>query len=706
GIDFDTGNASPRARILQAIRQHKTSCHPRVRWLKWAKLSCRDRAEKATVTRFNASSAALISQKAHPLAKFEVFRWPRKVGPKSQAISPIAFRPAWVCKTCHATCRVAKLAEEHAATNCPNKAASGLLKTWAHGRLSTLAADRKIFLQGPNSSEAKARGIALFDQAFSFNAASRGVSCGAALRPILVRHSFDLVAMSEAHIPAASRVAFAAEWKRCGWSVVFSAPEEQYCQVCLLSQIPLKQVSVCSQDGAARHAAALLDLKSARGNVPLLAVAVYLQSGKPLVAQAQASDILAGAQSSGRRCLVFGDWNLVQEEGDLAALLQANVVHSCDEAAWGQELPPTGPVCQGSRRRRIDYAVSIGDFRATAVGHVAEDEVGVLSDHRLVHYTFDASAPPALRGPKRRRLLDKDALPTADVLLPALEVQLFHRCLQEGDVDEAWRRLSDLAEDLVCKPAGDAPDLVPRSRAWEPQPRKVRTDFEAEMDKSPGLRALRRLHARLLLCARRPWDSPLLRATGAMAARTRAKVPALGFVRCEDPAALCHVQHLIATLEEDEKQLHLEKWKSLLQCDPARVRSYVKRRADAALVAQQVPDNIAQVKDGWRPAIAVEEQAARWTEVWCKPPGHDPVAIERILAAVPQPRPCSVQFRFSPGVLKAAMQSMHGKAAGADDSTPSEMIHLPWFWWDLASQLWSTIVEVRRVPCISGNKPG
>ena len=148
-----------------AIRAHKVACHPRVRWLKWAKLSYKERAEKATVTRFNASSAAIISQKACLLEKFEVFRWPRKVGPKAQAISPIAFRVAWVCKTCHATCRTAKFAEEHAVTNCPSKVASGLLKTWAHGRLSTLAEDRQIFLQGPNSGKAKERGIVLFDQA-------------------------------------------------------------------------------------------------------------------------------------------------------------------------------------------------------------------------------------------------------------------------------------------------------------------------------------------------------------------------------------------------------------------------------------------------------------------------------------------------------------------------------------------------------------
>ena len=129
------------------------------------------------------------------------------------------------------------------------------------------------------------------------------------------------------------------------------------------------------------------------------------------------------------------------------------------------------------------------------------------------------------------------------------------------------------------------------------------------MDKSPGLRALRRLHARLLLCANRPWDVKLLRATGAMAARTRAKVPALGFVQCDDPAASQHVQQLIATLEEEEKQLHLEKWRTLVQCDPARVRPYVKRRADAALAVQKEPEEVAKVKDGWRPAVAVEEQA-------------------------------------------------------------------------------------------------
>ena len=50
-------------------------------------------------------------------------------------------------------------------TNCPSKVVSGLLKTWAHGRLSTLAEDRQIFLQGPNSGKAKERGIVLFDQA-------------------------------------------------------------------------------------------------------------------------------------------------------------------------------------------------------------------------------------------------------------------------------------------------------------------------------------------------------------------------------------------------------------------------------------------------------------------------------------------------------------------------------------------------------------
>ena len=187
------------------------------------------------------------------------------------------------------------------------------------------------------------------------------------------------------------------------------------------------------------------------------------------------------------------------------------------------------------------------DRGAAGWNHVPEEEVGPLSDHRLVSYTFDAEAPPALRGPRRRQLLDKDALPPADGALPAPDVDFFHVCLRQGDVDEAWRQLSDMAEDLVCKPAGSPQDFVPRSQEWFPQPGKVRSDFEAEMDKSPGLRALRRLHARLLLCANRPWDVQLLRATGAMAARTRAKVPALGFVQCDDPAASQHVQQLIAT---------------------------------------------------------------------------------------------------------------------------------------------------------------
>ena len=75
---------------------------------------------------------------------------------------------------------------------------------------------------------------------------------------------------------------------------------------------------------------------------------------------------------------------------------------------------------------------------------------------------------------------------------------------------------------------------------------------------------------------------------------------------------------------------------------------------------------------GARPLLS-RSRLNRWTDAWCKPPGHDPAAVERILAAVPQPRPCTVQFQFSPGLLQAAMRSMQGRAAGADDWRPSEI---------------------------------
>ena len=332
-----------------------------------------------------------------------------------------------------------------------------------------------------------------------FNAARKGVSCGPSLRTLLDANGIDLVAMSEADIPVASRVAFALEWKLAGWHVAISAPSGGICRVTLCSRFPLKQVSLCEADGQGRCAAALLDFQGAQGFDTLLVVALYLQSGDPVVAQAQANDIISSAEASGHASLMLGDWNLEQSEGDVALCIQNGVVHACDEAARGCELPCTGPRFQGgTRRRRIDYAVSIGDVFASAVSHIPEEEMGSLSDHLAVSYAFDLEAPSILHGPRRRlRPIEEDSA-APELLLPSFFRASFDALLQAGDLDAAWHFLSDQAEDLLFLPEHRI-KITARSQSWCPATRHMRTDKEAHLDQSPGLRALRRLLAKLQL---------------------------------------------------------------------------------------------------------------------------------------------------------------------------------------------------------------
>ena len=345
---------------------------------------------------------------------------------------------------------------------------------------------------------------------------------------LLQEWQITLVAMSEADIPVASRASWTGFWKAHGWHTHLSLPEAGLCRVALLSRVPFKPVNLCEADAAARHAAALVDLETPSGCLSLLCVAAYLQSGQPAVADAQSQDVLSAADSCGRPALVFGDFNMTQEQGTVAELLAANVVRACDDAARGAILPPTGPLYQGSRRRRIDYGLTLHGLAATQVLHIPEGEVGTLSDHRLVLYQFDACAPEMLVGPSRRRRRLSTSCPE-DFAFPPEDERLFQSLL-DTDLDEAWCFASNWAEDLLFEP-GDR-HCCPRSAEWIPQYPRRRKDFDRDLDQSPALRAMRRLLRKLQLCTTRDWDRPLLQACRRLCVTVRAFVPTLPHLVC------------------------------------------------------------------------------------------------------------------------------------------------------------------------------
>ena len=537
----------------------------------------------------------------------------------------------------------------------------------------------------------------MFLRALCINVARLGLSCGGSLRPLLAAWNIDLVALSEADVTYDSGPSWIREWKAAGWHACLSAPGDSgVSRVALLSRLPFKVVQLCSGEGLGRQAAALIDVATPRGTDTLLCVAAYFQSGQKAVAEAQFQDVIAEADYSGRSTLIFGDFNLTQQEGLVAEVVQSGLAFACDDAARGEELPCTGPVRDGRRRRRIDYGLTLHGLVATEVLRVPEAEVGALSDHLAVVYQFDATAPEMLSGVPRRRSRLPEPCPD-DFHFPAEVEAHFQELLQQG-VDEAWTFASDWAERLLFEEPRD--DQVPRSEMWSPGRPRRRRDNDRELDQSPGLRALRRLVRKLQLCVHRPWDVPLQRACIASCIATRSLVPELPRLACGSTEAVQQVEGLVTEVAKREKQLHLSHWKERMQFDVGKVRAYVKRKADEQLAFEQEPPALADTSGGWHPAVAVHEQAKLWEQVWTAGEPPDLEQVDRVLRAVARPPEVPVTFAVGAEELRCATLAMKHKAAGADDWLPCDLAALPRAWFDWAALIWDRILAQGRVPSL------
>ena len=206
----------------------------------------------------------------------------------------------------------------------------------------------------------------------------------------------------------------------------------------------------------------------------------------------------------------------------------------------------------------------------------------------------------------------------------------FHELLQQG-VNAVWTFFaSEWAERLLFEEPRD--DQVPRSELWSPRRPRRRRENDRDLDQSPGLWALRRLLRKLQLCVSRPWDVPLQRACVASCIATRSLVPELPWLECGSLAAVQQVEGLVTEVAQREKKLHLSIWKERAQFDVGKVRAYVKRKADEQLTFETEPPALADTTGGWRPAVAVHEQAKLWKQVWTAGEPPDLAQVDRVLA--------------------------------------------------------------------------
>ena len=239
----------------------------------------------------------------------------------------------------------------------------------------------------------------MFLKVGTLNAAHAGVCIHERLEAFLQVCHLDVIVLPEADIPACSAVRFCHSCRAFGWHACVSKPLHGKCRVAILSLMPFKQVQLGVEEATGRCAAVLIDcVNSAGTSEPILFVGLYLEVGNEPVAAGQAEDVLQQAVRTGFRFVAIGDWNLLPEHPVLLEYCSSGLVSCADECRPGEQLPATGPVYQGSCRRRIDFAVQHCQFPALQVWHHEGP-----SDHLVVAYEYDATQPLLRRRPRRRK---------------------------------------------------------------------------------------------------------------------------------------------------------------------------------------------------------------------------------------------------------------------------------------------------------------
>ena len=190
---------------------------------------------------------------------------------------------------------------------------------------------------------------------------------------------------------------------------------------------------------------------------------------------------------------------------------------------------------------------------------------------------------------------------------------------------------------------------------------------------------------------------PLHRACAAACAKARSLVPELPKLQCGSALAVQQVESLVASAE---KKLHLSRWKERMQLDVAKVRTYVKRKADEQLAFEQEPPSVEDVGGAWHPGVAVHEQARKWSEAWTvkKPP--DLTRVDWVLGSLPRPPEVSLSIEVGAEELRSATLVMKHKAAGADDWLPCDIAALPRAWFNWAALIWDRILAQGQAPSI------
>ena len=423
----------------------------------------------------------------------------------------------------------------------------------------------------------------------------------------------------------------------------------------------------------------------------MLVVALYGFAGDLPATNQLVQDVVAACKSFGGTFLIVGDFNCTQNEGEVCNLLQQGAVRSFDEA--GVDLPATNP----PRTRRIDFGLCHHLLWAEEVSHFDQS----FSDHALVAYRVNADARHNVFMPPRVRSLteiEKDKV--AANFARAWSEQAFRQALSQNDTNLAWTMLSDVAEHALV--AGEEAEGHPLSLPWEPQSGEHSSHKPTALGhESESLKLLRRLSSQLRQLRVQPHVGGLKRSIARGFAKLRQIFGDLPFISLgEVDPILDWTERLTEDLAVQEKEAVLHVWREKTASNTTVATSWVKRKAQEALNAEALKEDVSKHKGPVHPATLLLQQAEVWAKHWtARGQELDYARIQSALGCLPEaPAQQHVQPPLSVQSLLAAASKMRGKAPGPDRWAAEHFLLLPSEWWQAFHSLWQQILKLGSIP--------
>lgn len=520
----------------------------------------------------------------------------------------------------------------------------------------------------------------------TMNVCKMAVTKVAAIHDHLKAFPCQVMCLQEVDINSASVPSWTDAWRARGYHAFLGVGSEGLHRTAILSKASGLPVRLPNVGDQSRYSAVAFEFQFAVGVRKVVVVSVYGHAADGEMAASYVEEIVTGVRALGLEWLVLGDFNVTADEGPMARRLAAGLAEQLDWPFMAEgPLPGTA-----GGQRRLDYGLSSGQLFPSALCHAAG-----IANHTAVSYEFAFDDPVGCSGPSRAPLGTSSV--SAAAWDDRWDASCFQASLVAGDLDGAWRLLSDTAEAVL---GGGGHGVVARSSGWSPQKAKPRSKASRCFE-SLELVRLRRLSRRLTQLARHPEDTRLRDIIARAVEELQGSFSWLGELphfTMEQHAAW--VQTQVETVAQAERDRGFERWHASMQDSTKKQTAWIKRRAslkgglahphwcDAEAVRRRAIHPVEVIKR------AEEEWCPRWTagEV-------DVLPVQSLLEALDPPRGGTIAMPcFTPSKLQCAASKMVGKASGPDGWEASQLLRLPAPFWHALSDLWQCAYECAALP--------